>query len=976
MKRLVVDDVVRDAELRTLLAAVRPPCPGVRPEGPLVTVVGGAGTGKSSLLEAVAGRFAADGGREQGCGRVLRAYGSRAESDLAYSGLHQLLRPVRDDVEALPPRQAEALRAAFGLADPGREPDSMLIGIAVLNLLAELAVRQPLLVVVDDAQWVDPSSLDALSFVARRLAADEPVTLLVAARDGVPQDITASGATLELAPLDREAAARLLDLQPQVPTGLVRSGVLDQAEGNPLALVELARATPATTAATSTVSDYVARGPDDPLPVTDRLERLYAARLAALPDATRRAVVRLATAHTQDPAQAVRSWLPDVADPVWAPAEEAGLVRRGGGRLRHGHPLSRLAVHQAAPAQERRSAHLELAELFRAQAPDRHAWHLAAATSGQSARVSAVLERGADRARQRSGHASAAHLLERAAELHPDPGDSTRLLAAATRTAVLTGRLESVERLAARTRSSTDDPTAAALADLQVGRLMALTASHSAAFGQLMRPAAVLADHGAPGAALEALAAAAVVRFYSGDTAQLHEIERLLPRIESHAEAHVEACTEACIEACTEVHTEACIDAHPAPAPAPALGERERLLAAWVETVAHPEAAHAHLAPRLPALAAASRKEPETLTLLAVAAWLLDETDSAARIFDDAFASWRSQGPLPDGLGGVAALAYLEQGRWDRALSACADLESVASGAGLDHAVACAASTEALLRALRGDTAGARTRARQALSLVDPDESRSVLVLAHRALGTAATAEGDHETAYQHYRTLFDGRGNPAHYHLAHPALPELAAAAARGRAHHQEEAGRIVDGAEESLADAGALAPRRSALVQLSRAALAPAEEAERYFAAALGNPALARRPFELARARLAYGQWLRRRRRIAEARQPLVEAEAVFRRLGAQPWTARAQAELRAAGALSAPREPDAFATLTAQQQQIVRLAALGLTNREVAEKLYLSSRTVGSHLYRAFPKLGITARAQLRDVVETVAADTELG
>ncbi|WP_306316895.1 MULTISPECIES: LuxR family transcriptional regulator [unclassified Streptomyces] len=267
--------------------------------------------------------------------------------------------------------------------------------------------------------------------------------------------------------------------------------------------------------------------------------------------------------------------------------------------------------------------------------------------------------------------------------------------------------------------------------------------------------------------------------------------------------------------------------------------------------------------------------------------------------------------------------------------------------------------------------AGARDRARHALSLVDPGESRSVFVLAHRALGTAATAEGDHESAYRHYRALFDDRGNPAHYHLSHPALPELATAASR--AGRRAEATRIVDGVEATLPGAGALAARRSALVRLSRAVLAPVEDAEADFGAALENPVLGWRPFELAQAQLAYGEWLRRRRRIAEARQPLVEAEAVFLRLVARPWTARAQAELRAAGDRNGTARPDAFAALTPQQQEIARLAARGLTNREVAEKLYLSPRTVGSHLYRAFPKLGITARSQLRDVVDGVSADT---
>ncbi|WP_250293011.1 helix-turn-helix transcriptional regulator [Streptomyces atroolivaceus] len=922
--------VVRGAELDRLVAAVTAPRaaePVTRPVGALLTVVGDAGAGKTTLVEAVVTRFAADGGR------VLRADSSQSETHLAFSGLHQLLRPVRGRIDALPPRQRGALHVAFGVAERSEAPDPMLIGTAVLTMLSDLAAERPLLVVVDDAQWADRASLDALSFVARRLA-DDPVTLLVATRDTMLCGLAAQEPAFALKPLDRGVAERLLDLQPRVPAGLIRAAILDQAEGNPLALVELARA--------ADDHDCTSRTVYSPLPVTERLGRLYADRLAALPAETRRAVVRLATVDNEDPSPTVLSWLPDIGDPVWAPAEEAGLVRRSGGRLRCDHPLSRLAIYHAAPAEERRAAHLGLAGLFGDQDPDRHAWHLAAATSGLSAAVSARLEGSANRARHRSGYAAAAHMLERAADLHPDRGESTRLLAAATGAAVLTGRLDSVERLAARTRAGTDDPTAAALAALQVGRLMTLTSSHNAAFGQLMRPAAVLVDTD-PAAALEALAAAAVVRFYSGDAAQLHEIERLLPLASAAFPGH-------------------------------RLGERETFLAGWTSVVAHPDAADARFALRLPALIAVAREEPQTLILLAVAAWLLDETELAARTYDAAFASWTSQGPLPDGLGGIAALAYLEQGRWVRAQTACAELAAVASSAGLDHAVACAAATEALLCALRGDVAGARARAQHALSLVDPQESRSVLALAHRALGTAATVAGDHEAAHQHYRVLFDDRGNPTHYHLSYPALPELAAAATRvGR---REEATRIVDGVERSLADAGVLAPRRAALVRLSRAALAPAEEAEHHFTAALESPALARRPFERAQALLAYGELLRRRRRISDARPPLADAEAVFRRLAAQPWAARARSELRAAGARSGTTEPDAFAGLTPQQQQIVRLAALGLTNREVAEKLYLSPRTVSSHLYRAFPKLGITVRSQLRHVVDAMTTDGDAG
>ncbi|RDG34861.1 helix-turn-helix transcriptional regulator [Streptomyces corynorhini] len=928
--------VLREAEFDEFVDAVG----AARHRGGPLTVSGAPGAGKTTLVESVARRFAADGGR------VLRAVSSQSETDLPFSGLHQLLRPVRGRIDALPPRQRRALYTAFGLAEHSEAPEPMLIGIAVLTLLSDVAVDQPLLLVVDDAHWTDHASLDALSFVARRLA-DEPVTVVIVTRDGALPRLGSRGPAIHLGPLVPEAAERLLDLQPQAPTGRTRARILEHAEGNALALAELARAAaehPRTpyprTPYPRTPHPRTPYDTDGPLPVTDRLERIYAARLAALPPTTRRALVQLATADTKDPSRTVLSWLPDIGDPVWAPAEEAGLVSRTGGRLRCGNPLSRIAIYHAAPVEERRAAHLELAELFRGQDPDRYAWHLAAATSGLSTHVAAELENVANRARHRGGYAAAAHMLERAADFHPGRGDTTRLLAAATGTAVLTGRLDSVERLAARTRASTDDPTAAVLAALQVGRLMTLTTSHNTAFGQLTRPAAALADTH-PAAVLEALAAAAVVRFYSADPAQAHEIERLLSAVSA--------------------------------APSHRTGDREPFLTDWVRVVTRPESTEPQVALRLPALITAASEHPGTLMLLAIAAWLLDETDLAVRAFDAALTSWTVQGPLPDGLGGIAALAYLEHGRWTRAQTACAELSAVASEVGLDHAAACAGATDGLLRALRGDAAGARAQARHALSLVDPVESRSVFALAHRALGTAAATEGDNETAYLHYRQLFDGPGDPVHYHLSYPALPELASAAARGG--HHEEAARIVDRAERSLESAGPLAPRRAALVQLSRALLAPPNGAESHFTQALETPVLARRPFEHAQTLLAYGEWLRRRRRIVEARTALAEAEGIFRRLGARPGTARAHTELRAAGSQSDTPEPDAFADLTPQQQQIVRLAARGLTNREVAEKMYLSPRTVSSHLYRAFPKLGITVRSQLRDVIEARTADSGL-
>ncbi|MFE4644342.1 LuxR C-terminal-related transcriptional regulator, partial [Streptomyces sp. NPDC056730] len=250
-----------------------------------------------------------------------------------------------------------------------------------------------------------------------------------------------------------------------------------------------------------------------------------------------------------------------------------------------------------------------------------------------------------------------------------------------------------------------------------------------------------------------------------------------------------------------------------------------------------------------------------------------------------------------------------------------------------------------------------------ALALIDPLESRSVSVRARRALGAAAAAEGAYETAYHHLRMVFTADGAPVHYHSSYPALADLAAAAVR--AGRREEAAAIVERCARTLGDNAS--PRLRALISRARGLLADAGNAEPYFRAALADPVLEHWPFERAQTLLDLAEWLRRRRRVAEARAPLTEALEIFRRLGARPWVERARAESRAAGLDVTDSAPDALAGLSPQQRQIIGLAARGLTNREIGERLFLSPRTVGSHLYRSFPKLGITARSQLRDLIE---------
>jgi DNA-binding CsgD family transcriptional regulator len=882
--------------------------------GRALILSGAAGAGKSTLLDDAARRAAAAGRR------VLRAAGHESEKDLPFAALHQLLRPVLAEAGDLPDRQRRSLRGAFGF-EPG-DADPLLTGVAVLTLLSQVAERAPLLVVLDDVQWIDAASGDVLSFAVRRLDGD-PVAVLAAVRDGDHDAgrVLAGGfdrdvPKLTLGPLDRVDARRLLDLRSPGLAARLRERVLDEAAGNPLALLELAEAARARPAGEE----------QGPLPVGERLARIYTARLAELPEAGRHALLLFAAADAADPPDALPALLPEPDDKAWTAVEESGLIRREGRHLRFRHPLIRSAIYHAEPLGARLEAHRALAGALRDE-PDRRAWHLAAATLHPDAEVSAALERTAERARRRGGHAAAAKALARAAELHPDREDGARLLADAAGLAALTGDLPWTEELAARARARTGDPAVHATASLHVGRLAALTGRHAGAFAGLTAIAADPAAAG-PATALDALATAAVLRFYSGEESQRREIERILPRL-----------------------------------PAGPLRD-------WTLIVADPFGAGRALAPRLPDLIDAARGRPERSTALAIAAWVLDETPLAVRTFDEAVHAWRAAGPLPDGLGGVVALAYFEHGRWDRARTVCAELAALPAASHLDHAVACARAIDAMVLAAQGDAAAARAHADQALRLVDPLESRSVAVYAHRALAAAALAGGDHETAHDHARAAFDADGDPVHYHASYPALPELAASAARSG--HHAEAARIVDRSARTLAAGGS--SRLRALVHRSRALLAGPEDAEPEFQAALAEPALERRPFEHAQTLLEYAEWLRRRRRIAAARPYLAAAGDTFRRLGARPWAERAQAESRAAGLDAGTADPGALAGLSPQQQQIVRLAARGLTNREIGERLFLSPRTVGSHLYRTFPKLGVTARSQLRDVVDAADAADE--
>jgi DNA-binding CsgD family transcriptional regulator len=490
---------------------------------------------------------------------------------------------------------------------------------------------------------------------------------------------------------------------------------------------------------------------------------------------------------------------------------------------------------------------------------------------------------------------------------------------------VLTGDLAWVEHLAQAVRTRTEDASLLAAATVQVSRLTVLTARHTTAFARLMRAASQFATT-QPDSALDILADAAVARFYSGREAERHAIHGMLRSVPGHA--------------------------------------GQDWLRAWVRIVCDPSHdRRADLRVLGTQLAAEMPTRPEQLTYLGIAAWLLDETPEAVDAFDMALDAVHAETALPNGLGGAAAWAYLERGRWDQAREVSARIIATGSAAGLDHAVACATAVDAMVLALQGDVVGARAQAARASALVDPLESRSVFVYVRRALAAAASAEGDYDAVYQQLRTAFTADGTPVHYHASYAVLADLAAAAVRSG--HRQEASEIVEIAARDRGEG--VSPRLRALLHRARGLLADPGSAEPHFRAALDDPFTEHWPFERAQALLDLAEWLRRRRRVAEARAPLAEALETFRRLGAEPWTERARTESRAAGVDLGASTSDALADLSPQQQQIIRLAARGLTNREIGERLFISPRTVGSHLYRSFPRLGVTARSQLRAVVD---------
>jgi DNA-binding CsgD family transcriptional regulator/tetratricopeptide (TPR) repeat protein len=520
--------------------------------------------------------------------------------------------------------------------------------------------------------------------------------------------------------------------------------------------------------------------------------------------------------------------------------------------------------------------------------------------------------------------------MERAAELSPGRADQARRLAAAASAAVPTGQADWVQDLTTRALAVTADPELRLTARHDAGWALAYSGQPTAALPELLSVAEEAARD-QPALAWDALADAATAAYHSGTPESRQAVSRILGLLEDQG--------------------------------APSADHGPHRL--WIRACTDPFGSRSELVRYLRQVSGSPLDEA-ALWRIGSAAWLLDESALAITLLHDAMQRLQAPGLQGTSGPGLTALgwAYVDTGRWDDALEAAAKAAGLAEANQTGLVAAFADLIAATVLAMRGDSGAARRHADRALATANPAECGLIAARARRALGIAALTDGSHLLAFTQLRQLFSEDGTPVHNIFSYLGVADLAAAAVR--ADRRMEGLDILERALSHLD--GPASPRLEQLIARARGILAGPGGAETDFGKALSDPAGDQWPFERAQLRLDHAEWLRRQRRINDAKPVLAEALGAFRRLRARSLAQRAEAELRACGVAvtGAPGEPDALWELTPQQRQIVRLASDGLTDREIGDRLFLSPRTVSSHLYRSYPKLGVASRHQLRDVI----------
>lgn len=865
----------------------------------VLALVGEAGIGKSSLLDEAA--VLADGML------LLRARGVPSETQIPFASLLELLRPALGCLDRIPEPQAAALESALALR-PARAADRFAVGAATLSLLAVYAETQPLALLVDDANWLDGSTADALLFALRRLVAD-PIAVLLTVREGEPSLLDGADLPLlEVRGLDLDATQRLLpDTKPELAERLHR-----ETGGNPLALLELAREPP---------------GPplDAPVPVLTSVSDAFLRRAEALPEATRDALVLAAATDRAELALFVRAG-GDVG--ALETAEAAGLVGLPGGRIEFRHPLVRSALYAAAAPEARRRVHLALASALPDLDADRRAWHLALGTVGPDEAASSALEQAGVRARLRSAYDVSSQAYERGARLAADGERRGRLLGEAADAAWLGGHADRAVALLDEAA-----PLVESVDQAHLRGLIALRRGPLATGIDVLLAAAGRAD---PALVPLLIAEAVYGAFLAADARTMHECAGRARSAAARAATPVEA-----FFANMAVGLAAVV-----------VGEGDAGLVAVRSALAESEAADELL------------EDPRLLLWAAVGPLLLREAELDRGLVDRALERARSSavvGALPHLLTHVATEQAASDG-WVAAEAGFVEAIALARETGQRVVLSFALVRLAWLEARLGREDAARAHAEEALVLARELGAGLCEIWARAALGELELSFGRFDAALSQ---LSEQAALLARHGLVDPDLapaPELAEALLR--LGDDDEAAAVT--AEYAAAAAAKGQPWALARAARARGLVASDDAFAACFEEALALHAETPDVFEAARTRLGYGARLRRTGLRSAAREHLHGALDEFEELGAVPWADQARAELAATGETARRRDPSTRDQLTPQELQVSLLLAEGRTTKEAAAALFLSPKTIEYHLRNAYRKLGVHSRDELREAL----------
>ena len=917
------DLIGRDDELARIVRCLPP-------GGDRALIIGGGrGLGKSRLLAAGV-QLARAAGRH----RVVMLHGSTGP---ALSPIRQLLLAVRHDLPRLPASIGGPALAFLGLhaepetprrlrAEPERPKDLRAEPETPKNLRAEPERPKGLRhgYGVTAHLGAGPGTPEALRSALRAavaaIARSSPVLIAVDDVHHLAPETTALLARLAEIPSTVLLATSAVPL----PAALTGLPVL---ELRPLGPPEAGRLLDgrANPPSGRTRAEILRRAAGNPAALTElgtaeapegSLQFGFAAEIGRLPAPTRKLLLHLATAPAPaEPGRVAAAAAVETA--AWQPAERSGLVVATGDHVAFSHPLVAEAAYRAAPVHARRQAHRDLAPTATAE---RRAWHLAAASPGRDEALAAGLEAAAGVYRSRGELFEATAAMQEAAERSLGPESSARRFTQAVTDARDLGETGWAVELYATVRRLTSDPDLVTVAARSAATALSRSGRQHEAYGMLTAARRA----GSPADRMTALTVAGLAAAIAG--------------ISGHEDHRLGLVTM--------------LDAA-APAPDEVIATFVRLT---IDPAAHPgrTLCDTTVAPRPGTpLSPPARFR---LSVLGTIAWYEDRSRLAVDLLRAAAGELRAPRSFPPGTEALPVLvsALIDTGEWDEA-------ERCAERAGADRLPLIGANLAALraeLHALRGDSEQALYLAQRTWQDLDIQENRSTHLRLLRAAALAAIGTGDYENGYRHLRAMFDVDGRALHPFLAAHSVADLAAAAARGG--RRDDARPVVD---QVRADAGAEpSTRMRLLLHLSEALLADGERAEHHFRLATVDPAGHEWPYERGLARLHYGEWLRRARRPREARAVLTAAAATFAELGATTAAGLADRELRAAGRPDEPAGRSPAAALTPQERQVALLAARGLRNREIAEQLFISVRTVGAHLYSVYPKLGISGRHQL--------------